>query len=275
MAASSARIWSIPAFLEYVHPPLTDEAVEAAERQLGVKLPPTYVALLQVQNGGYTEVTLPHSVQSQIWGIGSKFPTVLDGSLKHQMAEHADEIWLPANSNALIPFDGDGHWYLCFDFRSAGPRAEPSVTYVDLETETEDQIAESFGAFLELLERDFGDKIVVGLSQTSTDEAAAILEHHLGVTFGKPDDFAHGYPTRSAKLRDGDPPDWIWIDPNIVPLVFSRGANRGVHATPETVLRFPEQPNSEAIVTFSAGAAQAVIAALQRAGLTLLPIHIP
>jgi hypothetical protein len=39
----------------YNHPPLTDEMVEAAEKQLGVKLPLEYIALLRIQNGGYTK----------------------------------------------------------------------------------------------------------------------------------------------------------------------------------------------------------------------------
>jgi len=38
----------------YNHPPLTDEMVETAERVLGVKLPRSLIALLRVQNGGYT-----------------------------------------------------------------------------------------------------------------------------------------------------------------------------------------------------------------------------
>lgn len=270
---SSARVWSVPAFLDSVHPPLTDDGVEAAERQLGVKLPRAYLALLFEQNGGYVDVTLPDTVHSQIWGIGSRYPTILDGSLKHQMAEYADEIWLPADSDGLIPFDGDGHWYLCFDFRSTGPQAEPTVAYVDLESETDEHVAESFGAFLQLLERDFGSALVLGLTRTDAEQAASILENALGVMFGKPDDFAHGYPIRTAKFRDGDPPVWIWIDPNVVPLGFSRGASRTVHVTPEAGLRFPERPNIETIVTCSDGAARAVLAALERAGLDPLLIH--
>jgi hypothetical protein len=191
------------------------------------------------------------------------------------MGEHADEAWLPANPDALFPFDGDGHWYLCFDFRLVGHCAEPAVAYVDLESETEDQIAESFGAFLRLLERDFRNRLVIGLTRSSAEEAATILQYELGVIFSKPDDFAHGYPIRSAKLRDGAPPDWIWISPNMVPLGFSRGTNRDIYATPETAHQFPDQPNIEVIVACSDGAAQAVLAAFLRAGSTPLPIHVP
>ena len=275
MTETLARVWSVPAFLEYVHPPLTDKAVEAAERQLNVKLPRTYLALLGVQNGGYTDVTLPQSVQSQIWGIGSKYPSVLEGSLQFRMAEYADEVWLPAEADALIPFDGDGHWFLCFDFRSTGRHVEPAIAFVDLESETEEQVAENFEIFLQQLDRDFGDALVVGLKQITAEKAASVLEHELGVLFGEPDDFAHGYPTRTAKFRDGDPPDWIWIDPNSVPLGFSRGANRDVRVTPEMGLRFPDQPNVETIVTCSHGAAQAVMAALERSGSRPLLIHQP
>jgi hypothetical protein len=34
----------------YNHPPLTDDMVAHAEQQLGVELPPAYIALLRVQN---------------------------------------------------------------------------------------------------------------------------------------------------------------------------------------------------------------------------------
>src|SRR5437763_2394707 len=40
------------ALKEYVGAPLTDEAVAAAERELGCKLPASYVELMRFQNGG-------------------------------------------------------------------------------------------------------------------------------------------------------------------------------------------------------------------------------
>jgi hypothetical protein len=31
-------------------------------------------------------------------------------------------------SELLIPFNGDGHWDLCLDYRCIGPDADPAVT---------------------------------------------------------------------------------------------------------------------------------------------------
>ena len=51
MAVSPDQFWGSN---HYQHPPLTDEMVAEAEHQLCVKLPPEYLALHRIQNGGYT-----------------------------------------------------------------------------------------------------------------------------------------------------------------------------------------------------------------------------
>jgi len=57
MARKPELLWAVPAFLPSVQPPLTAEAVQAAERQFGVRLPPVYVSILAVQNSGYLRAT--------------------------------------------------------------------------------------------------------------------------------------------------------------------------------------------------------------------------
>ncbi len=49
------RFWEpgqVPGETYGVHPPLTRETVSQAERELGVRLPADYLALMRVQNGG-------------------------------------------------------------------------------------------------------------------------------------------------------------------------------------------------------------------------------
>lgn len=53
MGATVDTIWSVPAYLPYLQPPLTDEAVASAEKELGLQLPIEYLNLLRKQNGGY------------------------------------------------------------------------------------------------------------------------------------------------------------------------------------------------------------------------------
>ena len=58
MGATADTIWQVPAYLPYLQPPLTDEAVAAAEKEIGYKLPSEYLNLLRRQNGGYIRVSL-------------------------------------------------------------------------------------------------------------------------------------------------------------------------------------------------------------------------
>jgi hypothetical protein len=275
LALAFERVWGVPAFLDYVHPPPAPAVVDDAERQLGVKLPQSYLALLRVQNGGYTEVKLASSVQSMIWGIGTKFPSITEGSIKSRTSAFKGETWLPDGADRLVPFDGDGHWYLCFDFRRVGRHAEAEITFVDLEHGIEERVAINFSDFLKKLVRDFGPYPIVGLERTSPEEATRTLQRELGLSFGDPDPFAHGYPTQTAKFRDGNPPEWIWVTPNTVPRGFSRSHKRGIQTTAETTLRFPQLPNVGAIITSTHGASQNVMDTLRRSGRTPVLIHIP
>ena len=51
--AIKAAFWNPNVRLQ-VESPLTDEMVTTAENTLSVKLPEAYLALLRIQNGGYT-----------------------------------------------------------------------------------------------------------------------------------------------------------------------------------------------------------------------------
>jgi cell wall assembly regulator SMI1 len=52
MAVPANQFWGSN---HYLHPQLTDGMVAEAEHQLGVQLPPEYLTLLRIQNGGYTQ----------------------------------------------------------------------------------------------------------------------------------------------------------------------------------------------------------------------------
>src|SRR4051794_35733112 len=78
------------ALKEYVGAPLTDAAVAAVERQLGYKLPASYVELMKFQNGGIprrrnhrtkerTSCSHDHIAISGISSIGSEKPCSLCG----------------------------------------------------------------------------------------------------------------------------------------------------------------------------------------------------
>ena len=60
-------VWRVPAYLPYLQPPLTRAAVAAAEASLRVRLPQSYLSLLEVQNGGYVRRVFPEAPPAAIW----------------------------------------------------------------------------------------------------------------------------------------------------------------------------------------------------------------
>lgn len=269
------RIWRVPAFLNWVHPALTPDIIAAAEHVLKVRLPAEYLDLLRIQNGGYTELVLPNSVQGEIWGIGAQYPTITDGSLKQRLTGHDDEVWMPLGSHLLIPFDGDGHWYMCFDYRAAGPHAEPQVALVDIECALERVVADSFAHFMSLLVRNRGPNPVFVVERISPEAVVEMLGKALGLRFEGPDNFNHGYPIWRAKLRDGPHADWVWIDPNEVPVAFRRNGRGVVETLDDTTTRFPEFSRTAAVITCFPGAAPRVFDTMRDASLSPTIIHWP
>jgi hypothetical protein len=111
MAATADTIWRVPAYLPYLQPPLTDEAVAAAEKAIGFELPAEYLHLLRKQNGGYIRYSLPENVHNTIAGIGPHFPSLTE----FDWDQCQESVSFPLRG--LVPFDGDGHWHLCLDYR--------------------------------------------------------------------------------------------------------------------------------------------------------------
>lgn len=169
-------IWRKPIYLPYLQPKLTEEVLEDAEKKLGYKLPKEFIGLLKIQNGGYLRKTLEDSLNRQIYGIGPYFPSLTDVD----WTEYKD--WVSFELNGLIPFDGDGHWYLCLDYRNNA--TTPQVTYIDTECDSQENIAPSFSDYLSQLTLDVEDKLVIATNQ-SIENIASQLEETLQVNWRK------------------------------------------------------------------------------------------
>src|SRR5688500_17368868 len=144
--ATADTILEVPAFLPYLQPPLTDQAVASAEKDIGHRLPSEYLALLRKQNGGYIRFSLPKMVHDTIAGIGPYFPSLTD----FDWDECQEYVSYPLQG--LVPFDGDGHWHLCLDYRKNAH--VPAITYADVECDRETHVAESFADYLAMLRID-------------------------------------------------------------------------------------------------------------------------
>ncbi len=134
--------------------PLTDSMVSDAEQELGVRFPASYLDALRIKNGGSVVgdlVRLPHQVIPQhlrhfvdhgyvsvrgVNGIGSSNTSVL-GS-----ASLIAEWGLPER---LVILDGDGHWWIAFDYR--GTDDNPPIVFVDSDSGDTLHVTESFAEF--------------------------------------------------------------------------------------------------------------------------------
>ncbi|MFI9293712.1 SMI1/KNR4 family protein [Streptomyces gardneri] len=140
-----------------VQPPLTDAVVQDAERRLGVRLPASLLEILRVQNGGLvaelsnafptdvpTSWSENHVPLDDMMGIGRR-----NDRLSLLDSPYLVEEWgLPS---PVVLLSGDGHCWIALDYRACGESGEPSVTWFDLDTDTELPLATDFQTFVERL----------------------------------------------------------------------------------------------------------------------------
>jgi hypothetical protein len=235
-------IWQVPKYLPFVQPILTDSIVEDAERQIGYKLPKEYLELLKIQNGGYIRYSLKDIPHRQIFGIGTNYPSITD----YQVLNDYDN--LSFETNDLFPFDGDGHWYICLDYRKN--KIVPEVTYIDTELDHEKVIAPSFSDYLNLLEIETGNQFVIETNFTF-EIVLKQLSDILNIKFEEPDYWAHGYAVHRSKFKNS----WIWVSPNIAPASFIReDDDRYTELKSQmntTGLRYSEIPERSLVISFS------------------------
>ena len=259
--------WQVPASLDLVQPPLSTDAVSAAEAQLGVKLPEVYLALLRKQNGGALRATWPATYSRALRGLGPQAPSITHDGARWRPRNRTSGGWAPTRAELLIPFDGDHDWDMCFDYRKHGPRGEPAVTLVDSECEFEEPIAPSFMAYLAgLVDGMAGSTRIYG--GITAEELARALAQQLGAPVPRVDGAPNGYPSWRIALR-GDH-QWCWVSSNRVPAGFRRnGTTNRIEASEEQALQLPEDPACTALVSCTAESKVVVAAGLAALG------HVP
>lgn len=237
------QIWQIPIYLPYLQPVLTDKAIYDAELKIGYSLPLEYVSLLKIQNGGYIRYTLENTPHQVIAGIGPYFPSLTEFDW---LCEYEDTVSFALSG--LIPFDGDGHWNICLDYRRN--KTEPEITYIDTETDCETKIADSFKDYLALLVLKTNGNYVIR-SQDCLEATINHISTLAGITFEEPDTFAQGYPIYRGKINDA----WIWVSPNKVLHGFVRPDEDRYdelkHWMTQSSLRYPELSETDLLIECS------------------------
>jgi hypothetical protein len=251
-----------------VQPEITESLIRDAEKKIGFKLPSEYIALLKTQNGGYIRYGLPNSIHNVIYGIGPHFPSITGFDL-----EKAKE-YVSMELDGLVPFDGDGHWHLCIDYRKN--HSTPCVSHVDIEDNSESEIADSFGDYLRLLRLTVGEHEFVIPSVSDIEAVKSRVANLLSVEFEAPNSYDQGYPIHRGRCGTAKDPQWIWLSPNLVTRGFVREEDRrykelsGLMAG--NAMRFPELGKSSYLLTATEGIRSKVLKAFRDASIELRPL---
>ncbi|MBL7684957.1 MAG: SMI1/KNR4 family protein [Deltaproteobacteria bacterium] len=127
---------------EYVGATITQEMILSVQKRLGFRLPPTYIELLRIQNGGIPKKNHYQTSQPTSWAQDHIAITGIFG-LDHSKAlslcgELGSEYWkkewgYPDIGIYFADCPSAGHDLLCFDYRNCLSDAEPKVVHVDQE----------------------------------------------------------------------------------------------------------------------------------------------
>jgi hypothetical protein len=265
MPATPRNIWQVPAYLPFLQPPLTDEMVAEAQAKIGHPLPREYLELLAVQNGGYIGYRLPDRLNEMIAGIGPNFPSLTDV----QWDQAQEVVSFPLDG--LFPFDGDGHWNLCLDYRK--DPANPCVSYVDVEVDSQSRVAATFADYLAKLKPHVRDDEYVVEGAGDIEAFKAMLGSTLKVKFSPADTYAHGYPIHAARFGDG----WINLSPNTVRRGFvcpdDPRYEQLKDLLPGHAPRYPGAPDESIILLATGKALPKLMGAVEKSGMRVRPLR--
>ncbi len=153
----------------YIEPPPTAEVIRQVEKELGYKLPESYIALMQVQNGGFSKKSAFPTSTPTSWAddhiaiegflsIGWDKTYSLCGKLGSRFM--MEEWGYPDIGIAICDCPSAGHDMVFLDYRECGPQGEPKVVHIDQEDDYYiTHLADSFEAFIRGLvdEEDYWD----------------------------------------------------------------------------------------------------------------------
>ncbi|UZE97191.1 SMI1/KNR4 family protein [Alkalimarinus alittae] len=149
---------------EYINETPSAELVKEIEKELGYKLPDSYVELMQSQNGGIPINTCFPTNEATSWaddhvaihgilGIGREKTYSLCGEVGSKFM--IDEWEYPDIGIYFGDCPSAGHDMFCLDYRACGKNGEPQVVHVDQEDDYKITfLASSFEEFIKGLVND-------------------------------------------------------------------------------------------------------------------------
>jgi hypothetical protein len=142
----------------YIEEPLSNDLIASVEKEIGYKLPESYIELMSVQNGGLvTKTCFPteeptswasdHIAITGIFGIGRNKAYSLCGELGSKFM--IEEWGYPEIGVCICDCPSAGHDMVMLDYSKCGREGEPEVVHVDQENDySKTFLAKDFKSFV-------------------------------------------------------------------------------------------------------------------------------
>ena len=149
---------------KYVEDYPSDELIHSIEKELGFKLPASYIELMKLHNGGKPKNTCFPTTERTSWaedhvaitgimGIGRTKTFSLCGSLGSQFM--IDQWNYPGSGVFICNCPSAGHDMIMLDYSQCGPDGEPQVVHIDQEFDYKKTfLAKDFETFIRGLVND-------------------------------------------------------------------------------------------------------------------------
>lgn len=159
------NIWANHVLDDYELDPLDDKAIEKVEEKLGIKLPISYINLLEEKNGGELKCNrYPYVYEQDIDEENLEENADLTIDFLHGISTKKSEgvlesIYLIKEwelpKDIVILSSNGGEIFIAFDYRQT--KTDPPIILIDTEMEFEDVIADNFEELLTKLYEDEDD----------------------------------------------------------------------------------------------------------------------
>lgn len=143
---------------DYISVLADDEMIDSVEKELGYKLPGSYIQMMKSQNGGLANKSVFPTAEANSWaddhvaitgimGIGRERTYSLCGERGSQFM--IDEWGYPAIGVYFADCPSAGHDMILFDYSNCGKDGEPEIVHVDQENDFKKTfLAKDFETFI-------------------------------------------------------------------------------------------------------------------------------
>jgi hypothetical protein len=135
--------------MDWIGEPPSDELIAEIEKELGYKLPASYIWLMKQHNGGLVNKTDFLVTVSNSWKLIGITSFIKINSICDENQFMKDDWGYPDIGVAICDTPSAGHEMIFLDYRECGRQGEPKVVHIDQELDYEiTLLADNFENFI-------------------------------------------------------------------------------------------------------------------------------